>query len=69
MAQNDKLLELLISEVRGVRKDMTAMEIRLQDRIASNNDAISSLKTKFMMVAVTMGVAGGKLSSIIPFLQ
>ena len=58
MENDDKLLEVILEELREVRTDIK--ELRKEQ---------STLKTRFMMVAITMGVAGGKLSAIFPFLK
>ena len=55
---NDKMAELLIEEVRLNRKEIAALR-----------QEVWTLKTRFMLIAVTMGIAGGKLSSILPFLR
>lgn len=58
MEGNEKLLEVLIDEIRELRKEVGVI-----------HKGLFTLKTRFMMVAVTMGLAGGKLSAIFPFLK
>jgi len=74
--REDKLIELLIDEVRSVRnlieddrKERREEIKNIYEKINESNRDLNSLKTRFMIVAVTMGTAGGKLSSLIPFLR
>lgn len=76
MAENDKLIELLLGEVRSLRSDIKDLHHKIEKvedslrlDIGKSNKDISTLKTKFMLVAMTMGLAGGKVSTIIPFLK
>jgi len=49
---------ILMEEIREIRKEIK--ELR--------ND-VWSLKTRFAIIACTFGLAGGKLSSMLPFLK
>jgi hypothetical protein len=55
---NEKLVELLLDEVRLNRKEIK--ELRAE---------IWALKTRFALIAMTLGVAGGKVAQFIPFLK
>lgn len=78
--ENEKLFELLIEEVRTLRQESRDTHNRLFDEMKSmRNDFdtkmdgtskdINSLKTRFMIVAISMGMAGGKVSAMLPFLK
>jgi len=54
----DKMVELLLEEVRLNRKEIKELRKELW-----------TLKTRFAMIAVTMGVAGGKVSQFLPFFK
>ena len=59
MPKDDKaMVELLVQEVRLNRQEIK--ELRKE---------IWTLKTRFALIAMTLGVAGGKLSSFLPFLK
>lgn len=59
MANNNKeMTELLLEEVRLNRKEI--QDLRKE---------IWTLKTRFAVIAMTMGLAGGKISSFLPFLK
>jgi len=67
--ETDKLLEVLLTELRGLRAELHEMKKDLYSEINDTKKDISTLKTRFMLVAVTMGVAGSKISAILPFLK
>lgn len=69
MSGNDKLLEVLIEEIREIRNDIKDMRREIYEEIHKTSKDVSTLKLRFMAVAVTMGVAGGKLSALFPFLK
>ena len=52
------MAEILLEEIRQNRKEIQSLK-----------KDIWILKSRFMMIAVTMGLAGGKLSTILPFLK
>jgi len=52
------MVELLLEEVRLNRKEIKELRKELW-----------TLKTRFAMIAVTMGVAGGKVSQFLPFFK
>jgi len=62
---NKQVIDLLISEVRLLRADIK----ELYGKVETSNKSVDTLKTRFMLVAVTMGLAGGKLSAVLPFLK
>lgn len=67
--QNDKLVEVLLDELRLLRQDIKEDRIKIYEDIEDLKKDIGTLKTRFMMVAITMGLAGGKLSALLPFLK
>ena len=69
METNDKLVEVLIEELRLLRSDIKAMDEKFDQKLESANKDISALKTKFMIVAITMGLAGGKIGTYFPFFK
>jgi hypothetical protein len=69
MSGNDKLLEVLLEEVRELRSDIKDMRHEVFLEIHKTSKDISTLKFRFMAVAITMGLAGGKVSALIPFLK
>lgn len=69
MKSDDKLVEVLIEELRLVRADIKNLEDRFGDKLERQNRDINALKTKFMIVAITMGLAGGKIGTYFPFLK
>ena len=67
--QDDKFAQLVLQELRLMREEMSGMRRDLYGEIDSMKKDVGSLKTKFMLVAVTMGVAGSKISDFLPFLK
>jgi hypothetical protein len=67
--QNDKLVEVLLEELRLLRRDIKEDRIKIYRDMEELKKDIGTLKTRFMMVAITMGLAGGKLSAFLPFLK
>jgi hypothetical protein len=67
--QDDKFAELVLQELRMMRHEIGEMRKEHGAEIDSMKKDVNSLKTKFMLVAVTMGVAGSKLSDFLPFLK
>jgi len=57
MSSEDKLMDVLLEEVRLNRSEIK--ELRKD---------ISVLKARFAIIAVLMGIAGGKASALLPFL-
>lgn len=66
---DDKFSELLLQELQNIRNELVDMRKDHGKEMASVKKDVNSLKTKFMIVAVTMGLAGGKISSYLPFLK
>ena len=66
---DEKLFEVLMEELRLLRSDVKELRGDLYGELKDTKKDISSLKTRFMLVAVTMGLAGGKVSAIIPFFK
>lgn len=66
---NDKMFELLLEELRLLRVEIKDLRSDLYGELEKSNKDISALKTRFMIVAISMGLAGGKLSSLLPFLK
>ena len=66
---DDKMAELLIEEIRLLRQEIKEMRQEFYKELGGAKKDITTLKTRFMIVAVTMGLAGGKISSVIPFLK
>lgn len=58
MQSNDQMTDLLLEEIRQNRKEI--QELRKE---------VWALKSRFVAIAVAMGLAGGKLSQILPFLS
>lgn len=52
------MADLLIEEIRQNRKEIK--ELRKE---------VWSLKSRFAIIAITMGLAGGKISAFLPFLK
>ena len=69
MDENSKLIELLVGEVHSLRGELREMRKEIHDEIVKSNNSMNRLNTKFMVIALTMGVAGGKISAILPFLK
>ena len=69
MNNDDKVAEILIEEFRLLRQEMREMRNDFHTELKAVNKDVNTLKTRFMLVAITMGVAGGKLSAIFPFLK
>ena len=69
MNNDDKVAEILIEEFRLLRQEMREMRNDFHIELRAVNRDVNTLKTRFMLVAITMGVAGGKLSAIFPFLK
>ena len=69
MNNDDKVAEILIEEFRLLRQEMREMRNDFHIELRAVNKDVNTLKTRFMLVAITMGVAGGKLSAIFPFLK
>lgn len=74
--QDNELAKLLLEEFRSLRslyeddrKERREEVIRIYEKIEESNKDITTLKTRFMMVALTMGLAGGKIGAILPFLK
>ena len=61
--------ELLLQELQNIRNELRDMRKEHGQEMASVKKDVNSLKTKFMFVAVTMGLAGGKISAYLPFLK
>ena len=57
MADNDRMLDVILEEVRVNREEIK--ELRKE---------IATLRTRFAVVAICFGVAGGKLSTLLPFI-
>jgi len=66
---DEKLFEVLMEELRLLRSDVKELRGDLYGEIKDTKKDIGSLKTRFMLVAITMGLAGGKASAILPFLK
>lgn len=58
MGQNEQMTDLLLQEIRQNRKEI--QELRKE---------VWALKSRFMAIAIAMGVAGGKISQLVPFLS
>lgn len=58
MNQNNQMTDLLLEEIRQNRKEI--QELRKE---------VWALKSRFMAIAIAMGLAGGKLSQFVPFLS
>jgi hypothetical protein len=58
MQNTDQMTSLLLEEIRQNRKEI--QELRKE---------VWSLKARFVAIAVAMGLAGGKLSQFLPFLN
>jgi len=54
---DDKVIDIILAEVRLNRKEIK--ELRRD---------ISVLRARFAIIAVLMGLAGGKVSTLLPFL-
>ena len=67
--ETDKLLEVLLEELRQIRNDIKEMRKDLYVEIEATKKDVATLKTRFMFVAITMGLAGGKISAVLPFLK
>jgi hypothetical protein len=74
--ENDKLLEVLLEELREIRTSISKVDDKMDDmrkefyaELEKTNKDVSTLKTRFMFVAITMGLAGGKISAVLPFLK
>jgi len=57
-SSNERMLDVVLDEVRMNREEIK--ELRKE---------ISTLRTRFAVVAVSLGLAGGKLSTFLPFLS
>lgn len=66
---NKEINQLLIQELRLLRQDIKELRKDLYTEIESTKKDVNALKTRFMIVAITMGIAGGKASAVIPFLK
>ena len=69
MNENDKVIEILLEEFRLLRQDIKDDRMLIYTELESVKKDINTLKTRFMIIAMTMGVAGSKLSSFLPFLK
>ena len=67
--RDDKFAELVLQELRLIREEFRELRKEHGEEMSSVKKDVNSLKTKFMMVAITMGLAGGKLSAFIPFFK
>ncbi len=67
--ENDKLLEVLLEELRAMRSDIKALDEKFDNKLNAVERDVSTLKTRFMFVAITMGLAGGKIGTFFPFLK
>lgn len=56
MKHNDQMTDLLLEEIRQNRKEI--QELRKE---------VWALKARFMLIAVTMGIAGGNIGQMFPF--
>lgn len=68
-SEKDVVSELLLQELRMLRTDINEMRKELYGEIDSVKKDVNTLKTRFMIIAVTMGLAGGKISSFLPFFR
>lgn len=77
---SEKMFEVLLEELRTHRtesredinrlyEEIKALREGTHKEIESVKKDINTLKTRFMIVAVSMGLAGGKISSMLPFLK
>ena len=66
---NNRVTEILLEEFRLLRQDIKEDGLRRDEAEALLRKDVSTLKNRFMLVAVTMGLAGGKLSALLPFLK
>lgn len=66
---NDKMFELLLEELRLLRTELKDMRQEFHGELDAAKKDINALKTRFMLVAISMGLAGGKLSALLPFLK
>jgi len=69
MNLNNSTAQLLIEELRLVRQDIRELRSEVNEDLKEVKKDVTSLKTKFMLVAVTMGLAGGKFGSLLPFFK
>lgn len=67
--KDDKLAEMVLQELRLMREEHREFRKHVYDEMSVMKKDVNSLKTKFMLVAVTMGVAGSKISDFLPFLK
>lgn len=67
--KDDKFAELVLQELRLMRQELTTIRTEHGKEMAAVKKDVNSLKTKFMLVAVTMGVAGSKISDFLPFIK
>ena len=67
--ENDKLVEVLLEEFRLLRQEIKEDGLRRDKNMDDIKKDVNALKTKFMLVAISMGLAGGKISSFLPFLK
>jgi len=57
--------ELLLEELRDLKQDIRELRAEIKDQ----RKDIWTLKSRFMIIAISMGLAGGKISTILPFLK
>lgn len=53
----------------ATKESIEKLEAKFTSGLIDVDKAVTTLKTRFMMVAVTMGLAGGKASTFLPFLK
>lgn len=64
-----ELFDILISRLDRLEDKLEGQFEKTDESIEEIKEDVRKLKTKFAVIAITFGLAGGKISSFLPFLK
>ena len=62
-------IELFFSRLDRLEDKIDEHFTKTDETISGVKEDVNKLKTRFAMIAISFGLAGGKISSLLPFLK
>jgi tetrahydromethanopterin S-methyltransferase subunit G len=66
---DEKLFDVLMQRLDRIEDKIDNNFKETEESIDEIKEDVRKLKTKFAIIAITFGLAGGKISSLLPFLK